>query len=82
MFIVTSCSLLTAWDIFQWKMFQKFRMLIVIEGIHIAGAFPVRNVDDLHTDRYKYKKPKSTDAVFVKLIFFFFFLEKMTGCYK
>ena len=30
----------------------------------MAGSFHVENIDDLHTDRYNYKKPKSTDAVF------------------
>ena len=24
------------------------------------------SIDDLHTDQYNYKKPKSTDAVFAK----------------
>ena len=27
---------------------------------------PYRNVDDLHTDQYNYKKPKSTDVDFAK----------------
>ena len=31
---------------------------------------PRRNIDDLHTDRYYYKKLKSTDALFVKIIFY------------
>ena len=26
-------------------------------------------VDDLHTDRYYYKNPKSTDALFAKIVF-------------
>ena len=30
---------------------------------------PRRNIDD-HTDRYYYKKLKSTDALFVKIIFY------------
>ena len=37
----------------------------------IAGLFPVWNIDDLHTDQYCYKKPKSTDAVFAKIVLFF-----------
>ena len=34
--------------------------------------FPRRNVDDLNTDRYYFKKPKSTDAFFVcaKIVFY------------
>ena len=35
----------------------------------IAGSFPVWNEDDLHTDRFRYKKLKSTDAVFAKIKF-------------
>ena len=31
--------------------------------------FPVENIDDLHTGRYNYKKPKSTDASIKKSFF-------------
>ena len=27
------------------------------------------DVDDFHTDRYYYKNPKSTDALFAKIVF-------------
>ena len=36
----------------------------------IACSFPVGNVDDLHTDQYNYKKPKSTDSLFAKIVFY------------
>ena len=35
----------------------------------IACSFHVGNVDDLHTDRHYYKKPKSTYALFAKIVF-------------
>ena len=35
----------------------------------IACSFHVGNLDDLHTDEYYYKKPKSTDALFAKIVF-------------
>ena len=35
----------------------------------IACSFSVWNVDHLNTDRYYYKKPKSTDAIFAKIFF-------------
>ena len=35
----------------------------------IAGLFHVGNVDELYIDQYDNKKPKSTDAVFPKIVF-------------
>ena len=32
-------------------------------------VFPLGNVDDLHTDQYYYKKHKSNDALFAKIVF-------------
>ena len=36
----------------------------------IACSLPVWNVDDLNTDRYYYKNPKFTDAIFAKIVFY------------
>ena len=51
----------------------------------IAGLFPVENADDLYTDRYNYKKRKSTDAIFAKIVVchqYLQFVEKTVKCMR
>ena len=36
-----------------------------------CGFIPHRNVNDLRTDLYDCKKPKSTDAVFAQIVLFY-----------